>query len=69
MDNYCVPRGSYDKSREQFMEIDVKKERNLGKLLYLCSRKAARTGCASAIEASFIAFGLHRPCTVKLIKR
>ncbi len=47
------------------MEIRVKKENNLGKLLYLCSRKAARTGCASAIEASFIAFGLHRPCTVE----
>ena len=35
-------------------------------MLYLCSRKAARTGCASAIQTSLIAFGLHRPCTVKL---
>jgi len=25
-------------------------------------------GCASAIGTSSIAFGLHRPCTVKLIK-
>ena len=33
--------------------------------MYLCSRKAARTGCASAIQTSLIAFGLHRLCTVK----
>ena len=31
--------------------------------MYLCSRKAARTGCASAIQASLIAFGLHRLCS------
>ena len=38
--------------------------RRFGKLLYLCSRKAARTGFASAIQTRLIAFGLHRPCTV-----
>ena len=36
--------------------------------MYLCSRKAARTGCASAIGTSSIAFGLHRPCGVNAAK-
>jgi hypothetical protein len=26
------------------------------------ANKFAKTGCTSAIKASFIAFGLHRPC-------
>ena len=38
------------------------------KKLYLCSRKAAGTGCASAIGTSSIAFGLHRPCGVNAAK-
>lgn len=36
------------------------RERNLGKLLYLCTRKRARTGCTSAIGT----VPLHSACTV-----
>ena len=32
---------------------------------YICTRKRARTGGASVIRASSIAFGLHRPCRQK----
>lgn len=37
---------------------------NIRILLYLCRRNisTARTGCASAIQASLIAFGLLCPC-------
>ena len=31
--------------------------------MYICIQKHARMGCASAIETSSIAFGLHRPYT------
>jgi len=32
------------------------------KILYLCTQKGARLGCASAIGASSIALCLHEPC-------
>jgi hypothetical protein len=32
---------------------------------YLCNQKAARTGCALAIQTCLIVFGLHRTCHVK----
>ena len=38
---------------------------SLGKSPYICTRKRARTGGASVIRASSIAFGLHRPCRQK----
>ena len=38
---------------------------SLGKSPYICTRKRARTGGASVIRASSIAFGLHRPCRKK----
>ena len=31
------------------------------------ANKFARTGCTSAIQASLIALGLHRPCRQNLI--
>jgi hypothetical protein len=34
----------------------------IDKKLYLCSQNAAKTGGASAIGTSSIAFGLHRLC-------
>ena len=38
------------------------------KIVVLLQPKVARTGCASAIRANSIAFGLHRPCTQRLTK-
>ena len=32
---------------------------------YICTQKRARTGGTSAIVASSITFGLHRPCRQK----
>ena len=32
-------------------------------IIYYFCKKIASSGCTSAIEIHFIAFGLHRPCT------